>query len=1250
MRRPNLKFYNQIFWVAIFIIYNFVTVAKADNTPTKGVLNELKLNSDNEDENVKKAATTEALITKTEENALKDVDKLLKKYKGTQQEPDLLFRKAELYVRRAKSGRFFDLYRGEKSLDQILKPELKQKGAKDYLKESIKIYSGIQKDFPKYNFMDEVLFNQAFAYQQMGDSKNAEALYKKLLNQYPKSQLIWETHMAFGELLFLDQKYDEAIKQFIEIEKIPESPLYPLAFYKRAWCHYNLHETDDGIKYLEKVLELSQKAGATKHLRNESRRDLGLFYTDSRKAEDALKYFKKLLSVEEMATTFVEMSDLLNRHGNYVDSVTLLTSFINEYPDEKERIIVQMKLLDLMHENKKENDLIISMKQLHQLCLKTKSEFCAGKLKIFENNILAEWWEKWNKNRENKIYLGFCKDLFPMFFNFENKENIDPEMHFGYAEVVFDSKDYVTASQQYDLVTHHEKVDPEQKHKALYSAIVSYSEVKAATPKKDYKEANLIYLHKLLTEYMQLYPKGVFYSQVQYQKAFLHFENKEWDDAEKYFLALQKSSNIELKEKSEDLLFDIYNKKEEYEKLKSFSFIVYTNSVNERKEKIKQIYQQSELKLIELLLKKGKEAEAANGYISFHNEHKPSEIASKALEEAIPLFFKNNLYEEGAVSAEKRAGELTDPKKLQMRCEFLNKSIQAWLFIGQIENALNTTLLVSEIQTDLKKQKEALLLAENLSQLTEDQKAIFKIWEKLPKFLDSNEQETFFLVQKKYFDAHPDLSETKDFYKKIESQKIEPFYSEIQLKKALELFNKQKYTEVFQLSKTIQNANTTAQIKSQARLLQAQVLEIEFEKQSIKAQGDRIPLVLAIKTEKMDKAITAYTSALSMTPVISEKITILNYINRSYSHYVTTIEGFLKNEDQAVDPELKQQLIQVVTVMKSKSDETLQTITQLDSQVKEDAKLKSNSTIKVPQIAFNEFNLDWPGQNLFHIYLPSWNENQSQNNWTDLIDVSANAKNCTAESIQNIKSETMLGLKIHQCLKLHNKNEIISLTNTFLKKYPLSPWGAFYRAIHLYESGHKTASLWYLELAIKKDPKAQLVYYEKARETMKDDLSEVIAIWKQQFNNDSSDFEEARLLKGIFSYEKEGCTKVPQYFENIHRPELNNYIPKILILSECYSKNQRVSEAVSLLENSLKKQTSVLILIQRAKIAELFEKQWAVAIKYYEKAKIISDSEDIKKSLENKIKELSTRSSTSNRGSLKEESHENKTRANNHSS
>ncbi|WP_374079406.1 tol-pal system YbgF family protein [Bdellovibrio bacteriovorus] len=164
----------------LFSLYCFAADKNA-----KGLLPEVRLNS-SEDENEKKAFSSEIMITRSENKAIESLQAIIKKKKGSKEEADLWYRLAEMYMRRSKSGRFFDLHQDTPLMKLSPFPVPNEKGS-EAVKRAIKIYTKIEIDFPNFKQMDAVLFNNAFANQQVAQYRQSEALYHKLLTRFPKS-------------------------------------------------------------------------------------------------------------------------------------------------------------------------------------------------------------------------------------------------------------------------------------------------------------------------------------------------------------------------------------------------------------------------------------------------------------------------------------------------------------------------------------------------------------------------------------------------------------------------------------------------------------------------------------------------------------------------------------------------------------------------------------------------------------------------------------------------------------------------------------------------------------------------------------------------------------------------------------------------------------------------------------------------------------------------------------------------------
>ena len=118
-------------WAFLFIsftmIFGLYKNARAEDKAQPSVLEGLKFTPGDEEGNEKKALRAELLVSATEQRAIAQIQKLIKKYKNTQLEPDLDFRLAEMYMRKSKTDRFFEVHR-ESSTVVKLAPRLVECG------------------------------------------------------------------------------------------------------------------------------------------------------------------------------------------------------------------------------------------------------------------------------------------------------------------------------------------------------------------------------------------------------------------------------------------------------------------------------------------------------------------------------------------------------------------------------------------------------------------------------------------------------------------------------------------------------------------------------------------------------------------------------------------------------------------------------------------------------------------------------------------------------------------------------------------------------------------------------------------------------------------------------------------------------------------------------------------------------------------------------------------------------------------
>src|SRR3989344_3754237 len=296
-----------------------------------------------------KASITEILITKKEAQAMKQLNKLIGKYRGSPLEPGLLYRKAELVVRQAKSARFFEFNRAEGNLLTLIPSTMKSATSLGKTKQAVEIYEEIERRYPNYSELDSVLFNNAFLRQQLNQDVKAEKIFRNLIKRFPESYLIPDTHLSLAEMLYQNRRYQDALVDYEAIKKYPLARVYPYAIYKTGWAKYQLKDVEGAMKELELVIDVTEKLAQQENskinLKEEALNDLVLFYPEAREAKKAYAYFKKF-AADKTGQYIISLSKLYERHSRFLELETVLNDLISSMPDSVDTAVAYKMIIE----------------------------------------------------------------------------------------------------------------------------------------------------------------------------------------------------------------------------------------------------------------------------------------------------------------------------------------------------------------------------------------------------------------------------------------------------------------------------------------------------------------------------------------------------------------------------------------------------------------------------------------------------------------------------------------------------------------------------------------------------------------------------------------------------------------------------------------------------------------------------------------------------------------------------------------
>ena len=1180
--------------VGSLILISMISLVAFAESADRGLLPELKLQQD-EDLNQKKAVQSEIMIAKTETNAINALKKIIEKKKGTSQEPDLWFRLAELYMRRAKSGRFFDMTRGqENSPVRFAPPEIKEQSALGHLKQAVSIFNRIEKDFPRFEDMDSVLFNNAFANQQMNQKKFAQMLYERMVQKFSNSPLLPDAHLALGEMNYDAGTFSKALEHFQAVGRFPQSRVYSYGLYKEAWTRYNLHQSEEAIQKLLDVVKFfdpkdTSHARVSHNLRSEALRDLALFFEESHTPDGAYRFFAGICQPEELNEAMLVLGKIYDSHGRQKDMNVFLPEFIKKTPESAVLVKAEQLLIQGNETLRSRQDVIRHLEAAADLCkpdspwrkahAANAASDCDFDLAHATTDLAKKWWELWLKNKTNKEMAELTEKAFKIRLDQEDPAKPDVKSHYAYAELLFQREKFREASAQYEFVAV-KSVDTQMAFDSAYSAVVALEKAS----EKQVQADDAKHLLTLCDTYLAQYPKSPLASQIRFKAGFIQYESKHDVEAEKWLkpLALDRQQEISLRIRSEDLVLDIYNSRHDLNALRDFARTLMNQTEKvDRKKSMQKIMQEADYNSIQQDLKKNEATVSIQNLVTFAHENKESSPLSKdSLWQAIGLAFSSGHTSQGAALALEYAKLY--PQDSQST-EALRKAAHQYSDQGFLLKAA----AAFELLAPRLKGEDQAKVVEAISEIytMENKKTLARQF--LHKLLEQSDKKDQGKIYTKLFRTYKGEESTPEYVKlenKVLSMGLEPLTSEIQLKKIEALFAQKKYSEVFQLTKSIVGGAAPNALRARARLLQAKILEQELVAQSTKTSLDHLSLVLSMKTEKLDKVQTAYLSASQLCTDAQIQLEALEGLDRSYRDYVYSVENpmikasMTNDEKAALQGELAK-LVKPIHEKQVEIEKKLQTI------------VKSEKALIKNQIDFAAYPLTEsvkPGNpeipyGQFAPYLPQMIREESL-----LVRRDQPSGSCLTEVGEKKRSLSNLVDLTNRCL-VQKKTAMAEVwIEQIAETAPQTGLAPYYLSLLAQQNGQKDKAIYLADLALKKNNDPAFFHYQKA---ILNDSTEGAALVNQEMikaYDGKLDAWETKVTHGIIAFSQGDCLSAAEDLRDLS-DEMTTRFKLAPATSECLAQKGEVFRGLKLTQQALAKQKSVELALHYAHLEEAYQ-------------------------------------------------------------
>ncbi len=919
------------------------------------LVDQLKFKAGDESGNEMKALKTELLVMRSEKKALEQLQSLRKRHKGTRMEGEILYRLAEIHMRRARTSRFFEVHRDSQQIIKVAPTLVKEASEVRQIKQALSVYSELETKFPRFRALDIVIFNSAYAHQQIGQHDLAKKHLQRLLSQHPQSPLVPDALLSLGELHYQDRQFQAALTTFLKIKAYPEARAYPYGLYKAAWSRYNLQDEDGAIRLLEETIAFGHlKAkedavigGQKLDLRKEALSDLALFYSETRTAKGAVAYFAQQAGDLDPAPYILRLVEIYKRHSKYDETDVVLRDVLQRLPRSEQIAAVHEELIWNAERQKRRDVATTQLTELEKHCESLKNESsqdalskslqpaCVEKLSATAKKLGAKFHALWKREKTDaladqsmtayRVYL----QLHLMASSASDRPVFDrdvAQVQFAYADLLFARTRYREASEAYAVVSAAAlkssagraskspkvidlmKADPKLVVDAAYGAALS---LERAVGEGKWSDEDEVRFEKLSGDYVKLASAGPHVLDLRFKRAFIAYEKEKYDLAARDFYQIgwvQKHETLLPKvQKAQDLYLDILNIKKDWAGLKSAAqSLLESGRAGGREESLAKVRREAWFAEIGELADKATKFEASRGqnphtrkaveaFQLFARENRGSELGARAWWNASQLLIQDGQAWASANMCREMASLF--PGQAQVK-PCLEQAVRTYEAGVRLDLAAQVALDLSQVDASNRSRWQNLAI--DFQALSGAAELKRKSAETLAqKAAETREPEAQAAAYERVWALALEIKDNRLMEKlrsEIESRQIEPLASRFTVEEAERLWNSGDASKAFNLAKKVVGRESALksqgrlELPARARLVQARVLEDEYRSQSVKARVERLGIVLAIKTEKLEKAQKAYQSAARFgdPDVSSEALARLAEI---YVDFARTVKG-----------------------------------------------------------------------------------------------------------------------------------------------------------------------------------------------------------------------------------------------------------------------------------------------------------------------------------------------------------------------
>jgi tetratricopeptide (TPR) repeat protein len=364
--------------------------------------------------------------------------------------------------------------------------------------EAIALYKKLLTEYPDYKDSDQVLYQMARAYDELGRTEEAMETMERAIRANPNSVHFDEVQFRRGEYFFTRRKFRDAENAYSAITNMgARSSYYELALYKLGWTFYKQELYEEALQRYMELLDYKVSTGYNfdeKHEKEDERRvadtfrAVSLSFSTLGGPETVQQYFSSTKSRSYEDRIYSNLGEHYLTKLRYDDAAKTYNAFIALHPFHHAAPRFSMRVVETFTKG-----------GFPKLVLESKRDFAS------KYGLQAEYWQH-NKPEELPEALAYLKtDLKDLATHYhaeyqssqETNEKLanyhealrwygdylksfpkdaeSPTINYRLADLLFENKDFGEAAKQYER-TAYEYPANAQSPAAGYAAVYAYRE------------------------------------------------------------------------------------------------------------------------------------------------------------------------------------------------------------------------------------------------------------------------------------------------------------------------------------------------------------------------------------------------------------------------------------------------------------------------------------------------------------------------------------------------------------------------------------------------------------------------------------------------------------------------------------------------------------------------------------------------------------------------------------------------------